>query len=362
MHRLFSFRSIYARFATIFISIWWFMHLLTFGVVMQIMSGSNLIWKQIPVDRPEYIFELLRVRRLTSLVFFFSALIGTLLILLAVRGIVRPIKAISRASREIAEGRFDISLPAAGRDEISQLTRDFNQMALSLKGTDILHKDFVANVSHEFKTPITAISGYAGLIRDDDLSPGQRYEYAGLIVDESRRLSFLSSNLLRLSELDSHMAQEQAVTYALDEQLRKTVLLLELQWQKKQINMELELESVSITAAEHLLQEVWLNLIGNAIKYSHPGGTIRIGLYRERQAENQLRVEVADEGPGIAADDQPRIFERFFKGDKSRAAEGNGLGLVIARKIVEMCHGRISFVSTEGQGTTFTVELPVSHL
>lgn len=395
MRKWFSFRSIYARFATIFLGIWWFMHLLTFGLIMRIMSGSNLIWRQIPIDRPEYIFEILRVRRLTGLIFIGSALLGTLLILLAVRGIVRPIRAISRASQDIAKGRFDISLQAKGRDEISRLTEDFNQMARSLKGIDMLQKDFVANVSHEFKTPITAISGYASLIRDQELSPVQRSEYAGLIVDEGRRLSFLSSNLLRLSELDSHMVKEQSVAYALDEQLRKSVLLMELQWQQKQINVELDLEPLHITAPEHLLQEVWLNVIGNAIKYSYVGGTIQIKLRRlatcERMMVRQakpdspepevglrllhvrhadhtdqalgewLRVEVVDEGIGIADADQPRIFERFFKGRSLPEMEGNGLGLVIAREIIQLCRGQIAFRSQPNAGTTFFIDLPVSQ-
>lgn len=395
MRQWFSFKSIYGRFATIFLGIWWFMHLLTFGLIMRVMSGSNLIWRQIPSDRPEYVFEILRVRRLTGLIFIGSAVLGTLLILWAVRGIVSPIKAISRASQDIAKGRFDISLQAKGRDEISQLTDDFNQMARSLQGIDMLQKDFVANVSHEFKTPITAISGYAALIRDQELSPGQRSEYAGLIVDEGKRLSFLSSNLLRLSELDSHMVKEQAVTYALDEQLRKSVLLLELQWQQKQINIELDLEQHHITAPEHLLQEVWLNVIGNAIKYSYVGGTIRIKLRHlsEHERGNMrlpatdspgpgfglrrlqvrhtdrstsaldewLRIEVTDEGIGIADADQPRIFERFFKGKSLPDMEGNGLGLVIAREIIQLCHGQITFRSQVNVGTTFLIDLPASQ-
>ena len=347
------FHSIYAKFTLIFLGIWWFMNSLTFGVVMRIMSNSASLW--LPVDKTEFYTELRKIRGSTSLTFLVSALIGTVIILIAVRSIVKPIHKISKASKEVAKGNFDIEVQRDSEDEIGQLIADFNIMTKELKNIDFLRKDFVSNVSHEFKTPITSIKGYANLISEGSLSEDQIKEYSGIIVNESERLALLSSNLLKLSELDSKVIREQETQFSLDEQIRKTVLLLEMQWGKKEIEFEIDLEKVRIQGNEHLLQEVWLNLIQNAIKFSHQNGRIKIRLFRNG---NKASVTISDEGDGIPAEDQKRIFERFYKGDKSRAKDGNGLGLVIVKKIVEMSNGEIRFESEPGRGTTFTVDLP----
>jgi signal transduction histidine kinase len=354
MKKMPGFKSIHTKFTVIFVGIWWLMHTLTFGVMMRILSERTIAFTS--ARKIELFQEFIRVRRMTSLTFLFSALIGTLLILLAVRSIIRPIRAISQASRQVALGHFDIELQPAGRDEIGRLTADFNLMVQALRGIDVLRRDFVANVSHEFKTPITSIKGYAELIRDGNLSPGQVAEYAALIADESSRLSQLAANLLRLSELDSHLVHEQIAAYSLDEQIRKVVLLLEIIWQKKSIVFHIDLQPLAISASEHLLQEVWMNLIHNAIQFSPPGGCIRISLNRQN---DRAHVEIADEGPGIREEDQPRVFERFFKADASRSGEGTGLGLVIAKKILEISHGDITFASQAGHGTTFKIDLPL---
>jgi len=356
MRKRFFFKSIYAKFAVIFIGIWWILHSMTFGVVMQIIRQSILT--QNPVNMTYGYEELHRLTTLTGITFLMSAIVGTILILIAVRGVVRPIKRISSASKEIAKGNFDVYVEPASRDEVGQLTTNFNEMAKDLKAIDILHKDFVANVSHEFKTPITAIKGYANLIRDGELSAEQVKEYAEIVSSESERLSLLSSNLLKLSELDNHMIREQSHEFSLDEQLRKAVLILESQWKKKSIDFDLNLEEIQIIAAEHLIQEVWLNLIQNAIKFSSAGSLIGIVL---RKQSDRVLVTISDHGIGIREEDKPRIFERFFKGDKSRTKDGNGLGLVIVRKIVEISHGSISFVSIPNEGTAFTVELPLQY-
>ena len=356
MKKHFFFKSIYAKFAVLFIGIWWILHSMTFGAVMQIMRQSK--FAQIPVNPTNGYEELRRVTTLTGITFLMSAIVGTILILIAVRGVVGPIKRISSAAKEIAKGNFDVYVEPASRDEVGQLTTNFNEMAKDLKAIDVLHKDFVANVSHEFKTPITAIKGYANLIRDGKLSAEQVKEYADIVSSESERLSLLSSNLLKLSELDSHMIREQSHVFCLDEQLRKAVLILESQWKKKNIEFDLDLEEIQIIAAEHMIQEVWLNLIHNAIKFSYPDSLI--GIVLKKQSDRVL-VIISDHGIGIKEEDKPRIFERFYKGDKSRTKDGNGLGLVIVKKIIEMSHGSISFVSSQNEGTAFNVELPLQY-
>ena len=354
MKKRFFFKSIYAKFTIIFLAIWWFLNTLTFGVIINIMSNS--VPAKLSVDRFEFYDEFHRIRAATGLTFLISALVGTIIILIVVRGIVKPIKRISNASKEVAKGNFDIEVKIKSADEIGQLTADFNTMAKELKNIDLLHKDFVSNVSHEFKTPITSIKGFAKLIREGQLSSDQLKEYSDIIVNESERLSLLSSNLLKLSELDSKMIREQASEFSLDEQLRKTVLILEVQWEKKEIEFDIDLEEIAIMGDKHLLQEVWLNLIQNAIKFSNQKGVIKIGL---RKNGDMINVIISDNGIGIADEDKRRIFERFYKGDKSRSKDGNGLGLVIVKKIIELSNGKIHFESEPGKGSTFIVELPL---
>lgn len=356
MRRRFTFHSVYVKFATVFIGIWWFLNAMTFSVIYFFMSRSIL--SKYTVNRHRFYEEFFRIRRVTGFVFMISLIVGTILILIAVRGIVKPIKRLSSAAKEVARGNFDIEVEVSSEDEVGQLTSDFNLMTKELRNIDVLRKDFVSNVSHEFKTPITSIKGFAKLINDGSLSDTQQKEYSEIIVNESERLSHLSSNLLRLSELDSRLIREQASYFPLDEQLRKTILLLEVLWSKKEIEFDLDLEKIRIRSDEALLQEVWLNLIQNAIKFSHPGGLIGITLSKQ---DNLATVRIADQGIGIAEIDRPHIFERFYKGDRSRSKEGNGLGLVIVKRIVELLNGRVSFESEEGKGTTFMVEIPINH-
>lgn len=356
MRKKYLFHSIYARFATIFISIWWIMNVLAFGAIMRVLAGSSL------VDMRDVILkhapEIMRVRTITSLIFLVSVLAGTILIMLAVRKIVQPIKKLSVAAGQIAAGDFTPRIEPVGSDEIGRLTDDFNRMARALESIEILRKDFVANVSHEFKTPITAISGFANLIKEGNLSAAQTKDYAQMIASESQRLSTLSASLLRLSELDANLVGEQAHRYSLDEQIRQAVLLLEMQWAPKSIDFDIELEPTMILSCESLLQEVWLNLIGNAIKFSNPGGLIRIRLNRQ---DDKAVVKIADQGIGIKIEDQPRIFERFFVGDKARGKDSNGMGLAIVKKIVDKVSGVISFVSEPGCGTEFSVVLQINQ-
>lgn len=354
MKKGFLFKSIYAKFALAYLGTWWFLNFFTFGIVMYIVTKSDLAI--FTVDRSEYINEFHRIRETIGLTFLFSVILGTIIILLVVRGVVKPIKRISQASKEVAKGNFEIEVPVISKDEIGQLTTDFNLMIKELKNIDVLRKDFVSNVSHEFKTPITSINGFAKLIRDGNLSDEQIAEYSNIIVGESERLSLLSSNILKLSELDSKIIREQATLYSLDEQLRKTILILEAQWSKKEIEFDIELEKVYISGNEHLLHEVWLNLLQNAIKFSNQKGIIKIRL---RKSGDKATVEISDNGVGIAEEDKAHLFERFYKGDKSRSKDGNGLGLVIVKKIIDISGGEISFQSEWGKGSCFIVELPV---
>ena len=346
------FKSIYTKFALIFLFIWWFLNSLTFSVISKVLSNHLL-----PKMSSEVIYEFHSVRNFIGLTFLMSAMIGTIIILIAIRSIVKPITRLSQASKEVAKGNFDIQVKTKSTDEIGRLTADFNLMSQELKNIDLLRKDFVANVSHEFKTPITSIKGFAKIIRSGNLSNDQLIEYSQIIVDESERLSLLSSNLLKISELDSKIIREQGSAFSLDEQIRKAILILESQWAKKNIDLDINLEKISYIGDKHLLQQVWLNLIQNAIKFSNENGTIRIHL----QKNETIKIQITDYGIGIPKEDKQHIFERFYKGDKSRSTEGNGLGLVIVKKIIDLSNGKIHFESEVGKGSTFIVELPLRY-
>ena len=293
-------------------------------------------------------------RSILARVLLIGAGLGSFLITVFTMLILRPVRKLTDATKEIARGNFDIHVPVKSNDEIGQLADSFNTMATELQNMEVLRKDFISNVSHEFKTPITSIQGYTRLIREPGLSQAQFDEYTGIILSESGRLANLSTSLLRLSKLDNQAIPEPETRYALDEQIRRVIVLLEDLWGKKRIEFDLDLENAPYQGHEELLQQVWINLISNAVKFSHEGGVIRIGLHR---IPGHLVFTIADHGVGIPDEAKPRIFERFFKADASRSAEGNGLGLAIVKKIVEMHDGRVAFESEPGRGTTFTVVL-----
>lgn len=356
MKKFLFWRSIYAKFALIYLGIWWLLNALTFRAVTYILSRSILKNLLSTIVNKEAFTVFTEAKDFIGVIFIASSILGTVIILLVLRSIVKPINRLSKAVHEVAKGNFEIQLETRSKDEVGQLTLDFNLMTRELKNIEFLRSDFVSNVSHEFKTPVTSIKGFAKLIKDGNLTDEQLREYSDIIISESERLSLLSSNLLRLSELESKVIRDQKSLFSLDEQIRKTILILEVQWSKKEIELDLELESIEFNGNEHLLQEVWLNLIQNAIKFSNQKGTIKITLLREG---NTCKVQISDNGIGIQEEDQKRIFERFYKSDKSRSKDGNGLGLVIAKKIVEQENGEIYFTSKLNAGTTFTVELPL---
>lgn len=289
----------------------------------------------------------------------FSVAIAMGILATSSRKMVAPMAELTRATREIAAGNFDVRVSEWPRqDEIGQLARDFNLMARELKSNEYLRKDFVSNVSHEFKTPLAIIHGYAKLLENEALSPEERREYALTIRKESERLLTLSSNILRLSKLDNQFIQDPPLRFSLDEQLRQVIVFLEPQWGAKEIVFDVDLPPVPYLGNEDLLLQVWMNLIGNAIKFSKTGGAIGV---RMRQTEGGVEVCVEDHGIGMDADTLPHIFEQFYQGDSSHAENGNGLGLAIVKKILDTHGGHIAVKSAPGQGAAFTVFLPVKE-
>jgi signal transduction histidine kinase len=292
--------------------------------------------------------------RSSAYVLLICVCLDSVLIAIAASMLVKPIKKLTAAAKEVSGGNFDIQVEAKSGDEIGQLAENFNIMTSELKNMEYLRKNFISNVSHEFKTPITAIQGFIKLIRDRKLSQGEFNEYTDIIISETGRLSNLSSNLLRLATIENQAKVISTSVFSLDEQIRRVILLLEDKWSSKDICFDLELDEIQYSGDEELMQQVWINLITNAIKFSKDGGNIKILLSK---ASDTVKVQIIDNGIGIAEEDQHRIFEMFYKGDKSRSNDGSGLGLAIVKKIVELHKGKIYFESVYGSGTNFNVEL-----
>ena len=271
---------------------------------------------------------------------------------------VKPILALRQAMNRLAEGDFTQRLPPAVRYyepiEIREMKAAFNRAAEELSGTELLRKDFVNNFSHEFKTPIVSINGFADLLLDEDVTPEEQREYLEIIRDESKRLAQLSGSVLLLNRIESQTILTDTAPFSLDEQLRQCVLVTQQKWRTKQLQFDANLPACTYTGSETLLKEVWLNLLDNAAKFSPNGSTVGVTLRKE---PGSVVVAVTDQGCGMDAETRRHIFEQFYQGDTSHKTQGNGLGLAMAQKIVALHGGKITADSRPGAGSCFTVSL-----
>lgn len=271
---------------------------------------------------------------------------------------VSPMMKLGDAMRKVAGGDFTVRLDCTSKiRDVREVYGSFNTMVKELGNTETLQTDFVSNVSHEFKTPINAIEGYASLLQDSQLTDEQKNAYIDKIIFNTRRLSDLVGNILLLSKVNNQTISLKASTFRLDEQVRQSILALESKWEKKEIEFDIDLDEIEYTGYENLLSHVWLNLIDNAVKFSPQNGQIRIRL---KQLDGSVTFSIWDNGLPIPEADIGRIFNKFYQGDNSHASEGNGLGLALVRKIVAAAHGTINVTSSEDAGTEFVVALPNS--
>lgn len=266
-----------------------------------------------------------------------------------------PITQMSQAAKLVAKGDFTVRLPEESQDEMNELIHSFNSMASDLGSIEMFRTDFINSFSHEFKTPIVSIRGFARQLQRDDLTEEQRREYATIIADESQRLADLATNILMLSKLDNQQIVTEKSDFRLDEQLRTCILLMEKQWNCKNLSLDIELDDVKCHANAEMLSQAWVNLLSNAIKFTPPGGTI--GIYLKKES-NSAVVKISDTGIGMGKDIQAHIFEKFYQGDPSHHPEGNGLGLPMVKRIIDLSGGTIQVESEEGKGSTFTITLP----
>ena len=286
-------------------------------------------------------------------------LLGYVISFFLMRHVFHPLEQLSSASRQIARGDYSAQIEYKGNiEEIRTTIDNFNFMAKELNSVEIMRNDFIANVSHEFKTPLSSIAGYVTLLQDSDLSESERNEYIQMVFFNIEKLNDLTSNILQLSRLENQNALKKPVHYRLDEQIREAIVLLEPKWSQKRITMDVDLQELSYTGQSALLFQVWTNLIGNAIKFSNPDSSIAITL---RRYHDDLTVTVADRGIGMTEETRKHIFEKFYQGDSSRKEQGNGLGLAICKIILDLCGGDIHVASEPGKGSVFTVRLPAAE-
>ncbi len=337
---------------TFFFSLFIFIILLSTTVFMAFVSFVLLKKGIMPFTRESSLFMI------TITIIIVSTVVGTVFSLIIGRFPLRPIKEIVNATNQLAEGDFSARLNLPGPDEFKEINKSFNRMAEELGSIEILRSDFVNNFSHEFKTPIVSLRGFAKLLKSKDLTEEERDEYLDIIISESERLSRLSTNVLNLSKIENQTIITEKSTFNISEQIRRDILIFEPRWIGKNINLTVDMEELSYRGNEELLSEVWLNLIDNAIKFTPDGGNIQIKLL---YVDDALFFKIKDSGKGIAAETAEHIFDKFYQGDTSHASEGNGLGLALAIKIVELHGGNITLKSKENNGCEFTVCLPCQN-
>ena len=285
-----------------------------------------------------------------------SVIIGTCISAAVASKIVRPVREVKKAMHRVEKGDFSQRLEVTGfNGEIDELIESYNKMAQELGGIEMFRENFINSFSHEFKTPIVSIQGFAKQLKKENLSEEKKQEYIDIIISESKRLTNLSSNILMLSKLENQQIITDKTSFSLDEQMRNCILLLEKQWTAKDISFDIDMQEIQYTTNAEMLSQVWVNIIGNAIKFSPEGSSIRVKLFKEGDV---ITAEITDRGIGMDQQTISHIFERFYQGDRAHASEGNGLGLPLVKRIVELCNGNIRVESQYGKGTNFIVTLP----
>lgn len=294
-----------------------------------------------------------------TLLALISVVFGSLVSMFALHHVLNPITELSKAMQKVAKGDYDIHLdppPHGPKSEMYDLWNSFNQMVRELNSTQTLHSDFISNVSHEFKTPLASISGYATLLQDDTLTSEEREEYLNTIIQSTRELSRMTGNILSLSRLENQTVIREKEPFRVDEQIRRCILRLEPSWSSRHLNLYPELEPIIWNGNLELTAHIWNNLLENAIKFTPQGGEINITAHIQ---DSWLVIFFQDSGIGMSPEVQARIFDKFYQGDTSHKKKGNGLGLPLVHKIVTLYGGFIQVESRPELGSVFKVFLPL---
>ncbi|MBQ8209507.1 MAG: HAMP domain-containing histidine kinase [Clostridia bacterium] len=337
----------------------WTLHVtVTITIFFILLTSSSFAFLSILLARELLpgLFVAIAPLTLTIFAFISSTVIGTGISLFVSRQLFKPLDDVIKSQKKVAKGDFSVRVASPRKGTIiTELVEGFNSMTQELGSTEMLRSDFINNFSHEFKTPIVSIRGFAKQLAKEDLSEEQKKEYISIIVAESDRLALMSSNILLLTKFENQQIVSDKTKFYLDEQLRNCILLLEKQWSKKKLNLELELNEVEFFSNEEMLSHVWLNILGNAIKFTPEDGTITVKCTQDSES---ITVKITDTGVGMSDETRNHIFDKFYQGDSSHKSNGNGLGLPLAKRVVDLCNGKISVKSQIGKGTTFVVKLP----
>lgn len=273
-----------------------------------------------------------------------------------------PLYQMAEATQKVADGDFSVYVPTLHTveklDYLDVMIMDFNRMVEELGSIETLKTDFVSNVSHEMKTPLAIMKNYGELLQGDRVSEEQRKEYGAAIEQAANRLSHLISNILKLNKLENQKISPEMETYDVCRQLCDCILQYEEAWEKKQLELDADVEERAwIYADPSLMELVWNNLLSNAVKFTEEGGSIAV---RQETDGQRIRITVSDTGCGMSKATMKHIFDKFYQGDTSHAGEGNGLGLAMVKRVLELMNGEILLTSEEGKGSTFTVILPAA--
>lgn len=323
-------------------------------VITAIGSFMLMTWIIRDLMDVKHIYAAAGLEVLGMLGFLIIALIPLIIVLYRRRA--REVVTLSDAIQKVAAGDYSIRITGQKKGQITPIYEDFNKMCAELESVKILRNDFINSYSHEFKTPIASINGFASLVLEKDLPEEEKQRYLRIIVDESSRLSNLAVNTILLSKLSSQNIVSDLEEYDLGEQLRECSVILSNKWMEKNQDFTAELDNVSYKGNKEMMKHLWLNLLDNAVKYTPEEGVIKVFVYKDGE---EAVVEISDSGEGISEEIREYLFDPYFQGDSSHSRQGLGLGLSIVKRIVELCNGSIGVKSAVNSGSTFTVRLPL---
>ena len=334
-----------------------------FLLVAFVVSCCMMLFVSTLADTMGLVFDRENIAAAAKLTFgnvlLISCLCATIDYIRRKRMVDQPVQQIMAALDKVMQGDFTVRIPPvrefAGETGFNEVIRAINRMTAELQGTQTLRSDFIANVSHELKTPLAVMGNYAEMLQAPGIGEAERLEYAGAIRRSARRLAALVTNILKLNKLENQQIFPKHEEFDLSGQLCETMLGFEDAWEEKGLNIETDItDEVYICADPELLSLVWSNLISNAVKFTPRGGTVGVAL---RSDADGVEVTVSDTGCGIDPETGKHIFEKFYQGDTSHATEGNGLGLALVKRVIDILDGEISVRSTPGRGSSFRVKL-----
>ena len=283
-------------------------------------------------------------------------IIGVVVSTISSKVVLKRIRQFIEATGKLSRGDFSTRLNIKYPPEFIVLSKNFNRMAEELGSMEVLRTDFINNFSHEFKTPIISIKGFAEILKDESLSKEERDEYLDIIIEESQRLSYLATNVLNLSKIEGQAILKDKQRFNVGEQIRQSILLLEPKFKEKNISLNINIDDCTLVGNKEMLSHVWLNLLGNSIKFTNKNGVIGVNV---KKKSDNIVITFSDNGIGISESAISKIFDKFYQGDTSHATKGNGLGLTMVKKIVELHSGTITCESVVSKGTKFTIILPI---